>query len=314
MDRLFIQTPLLHSRELGGILGADVFIKMEALQPSGSFKNRGIGRLCSHFASSGVPGLVSSSGGNAGLAVTYSGKILSLSVLVVMPKTSGLMMRKRIEAEGAEVIVEGEQWDQADQLARKIASERNWGYVPPFDHPLIWEGNATMIHEVHQEGVVPDAVVLSVGGGGLLCGVVQGLHEVGWNSVPVVTSETEGAASFAKSIKAGTQIHLDKMDSIATSLCAPYVAQQALEWSKRHTIIPETVTDRQAVAACLAFADDYRVLVEPACGAALALVYEKREILQRFKKILVIVCGGGGVNRSLLRKWAKQMELVADEN
>jgi L-serine/L-threonine ammonia-lyase len=156
-------------------------------------------------------------------------------------------------------------------------------------------------------GVKPGAVVVSVGGGGLLCGLLEGMHEVGWTEVPVLAVETEGAASFAAAVKAGHLVTLDRITSIATTLGARRVAPQALEWTKRHPITTWQVTDRDAVDACVRFADEHRVLVEPACGASLAAVYNKAEPLEGLRPIVVIVCGGAGVSLSLLDKWKKML-------
>ncbi len=198
MIELHIKTPLLESSELSEISKSRVYLKMEALQPSGSFKNRGIGFICSHYAyEEKAKSFISSSGGNAGLAVAYSGKLLNVPVKVIIPQSTPHFMIQKIKLEGAEVIVHGNDWNAADILARKLAEEAGCFYIPPFDHALIWKGHASIIHEIKEKNIKPDAICLAVGGAGLLCGVIQGLHEVGWKDVPVITAETEGAASFA---------------------------------------------------------------------------------------------------------------------
>lgn len=301
---LHINTPCRESRELGKAYGGQVIIKLDSEQPTGSFKIRGIGNLCSKVVQNhDAKKLVCSSGGNAGIAVAYAGKKLGIPVTAVIPKTTSEHMIKRIKNEEAEVRVEGEDWNSADKVAREIAAEEGCYYISPFDDPLIWEGHTTIIKEVAETGVKPDAVVVAVGGGGLFCGVVQGMKEVGWDDVPVFVSETEGAASFAAAIKAGTLVTLDKVNSIATSLCAKRVAEQALEWTKHHPVVSKVVTDKQAVNACLRFADDERVLVEPACGAALSIVYDKLIDAEKYPTVLVIICGGVGVTLDMLAKW-----------
>lgn len=307
--KLHIVTPLIESMTLSRHLEVPVFLKMEALQPSGSFKNRGMGNICSSYAQRAFKGLVSSSGGNAGLAVAYSGRKLGLRVNVIVPETTNALMMEKIRLEGAHVTVHGKSWDEADIKAREMASQEGLGYVSPFDDPLIWEGNATLVEELVQSGCRPGAIVLSVGGGGLLCGVVQGLHKAGWHDVPVIAVETEGAASFHAAIQAGKLVTLDKIDTLATSLGAKRVAQAAFDWSKKHRIISQLVSDQQAVKACLKFADEQRVLVEPACGAALAVAYDKLPVLKGYSSILVVVCGGNGVSLKLLDQWSKTLKI-----
>lgn len=306
-NSLYYKTNLIKSVELSNILNGEVYLKMENEQPTGSFKNRGIGTICSYYAKEKqAKYFISSSGGNAGLAVAYSGKILSIPVKVIIPESSPAIMIKKIKSEGAEVIRHGKDWNEADLLARELAKEDRHFYISPFDHPLIWQGHASLIHEIKASGIIPDAVVLAVGGGGLLCGVIQGLHEVDWTHIPVFTAETEGAASFEASIKANQLVTLKEIKTVATSLGAKSVAQQAFDWSKKHVIHPLVVSDKQAINAVLHFADDHRVLVEPACGAALSLIYDKKIDAETYKKIIVIVCGGSGVTRSLLKQWETQ--------
>lgn len=306
MQKLYIETPLLESTPLSRLLGIPVSLKMEALQPSGSFKNRGIGHLCLAYANQGAKCFISSSGGNAGLAVAYSGRNLQIPVKVVVPTTTLPVMIEKIRMEQAEVIVKGADWNEADQYARGLLSEKGNFYISPFDHPLIWEGHSSIIEEVYKTGNKPGVVIVAVGGGGLFCGVVEGLHKVGWGDVPVVTVETQGAASFAASMQAGKVVRLEKIDTIATSLGAKEIAAKAFEWTKKHTVYSEIVTDRAAVEAALRFADDHRILVEPACGAPLSLIYDRSLLLRKFSSVLMVVCGGSGVTRSMLSSWKEK--------
>lgn len=300
-----VETPLWESEPLQEILGAPVLLKMEALQPCGSFKIRGLGRVCATRVAGGATHLWCSSGGNAGLAVAYAGKRLKVPVTVVVPETTSAWARAGIAAQGAEVVESGAHWYAAHQYAQEHMSE-GAAYIHPFDDPEIWAGHAPMIGEVARQGPKPGAVVVAVGGGGLLCGVLSGMHAVGWTDVPVLAVETEGAASLAAAMAAGEVVALDKITSLATTLGARAVAEEALEWTRRHAAIQSVVvSDRAAVQACLRFADDHRVLVEPACGAALSVVYDRNPALTTALDgpVLVIVCGGAGVSAALLRGW-----------
>jgi L-serine/L-threonine ammonia-lyase len=211
-----------------------------------------------------------------------------------------------IRGEGAEVLEHGDSWDDSHIYATQLAPQLDAAYIHPFDDPLVWAGHATMIQEAAEYGIKPEVVVVSVGGGGLLCGVVQGLQDVGWADVPVVAAETKGADSFAASVAAGRIVTLERITSIATTLGARRVAAESLAWTRRHEINPWVVSDRSAVNACLRFADDHRVLVEPACGAALSVVYDRAEPIQRRGPVLVVVCGGAGATRELLASWEQQ--------
>jgi L-serine/L-threonine ammonia-lyase len=159
---------------------------------------------------------------------------------------------------------------------------------------LVWRGHASLIDEVFRAGLKPDAIVLSVGGGGLLCGVIEGLQRNGAAEIPVIAVETEGADSYGKSLNAGFLVELANISSIATTLGARIVCEQALMYSKNHRIESVVLPDKIAVSACLRFLQDHGIIVEPACGVALAAVYEKVAVLSGYKTVLVIVCGGVG--------------------
>jgi L-serine/L-threonine ammonia-lyase len=180
-------------------------------------------------------------------------------------------------------------------------------FIPPFDHPRIWTGHATVIDEIAQSGVRPDAIVVSVGGGGLLCGVVEGLHRNGMHTVPVIAVETEGAASLHASIQANKRVELPSITTIATSLGAKKVAERAFAYTHEHEIRSVVVSDAQAVSASLRFMDDHRIVVEPACGAALAAVYENHPALQGCKTVVCIACGGVTMTVQQLQAHAKQL-------
>ncbi|MEE4365274.1 MAG: pyridoxal-phosphate dependent enzyme [Desulfotignum sp.] len=293
-QKLHIETPLIESLPLSRQAGGRVWLKMESIQPSGSFKLRGIGNACMTHAAAGARQFLSSSGGNAGIAVAYAGRKLGIPVTVVVPETTPSRSIELITQESARVVVAGASWQEAHAHAVQIMAP-GWVYIHPFDDPLLWAGHAGMIDETVRQGVTPDAVVLSVGGGGLLCGVIEGLVKNGLSAIPVIAVETEGAASLAASIRKNKHTAVDEITSIATSLGAKKVAKQAFAHALKFNVHSHLVSDRQALDACRSFALDHRVLVEPACGAALAAVYEPLEILNAARNILVVVCGGAGV-------------------
>ncbi|WP_409523556.1 pyridoxal-phosphate dependent enzyme [Nitrincola sp. MINF-07-Sa-05] len=299
---LHIQTPLLESRAIPRRDGQRIWMKMEALQPPGSFKIRGIGYACQLYQQRGARRFISSSGGNAGIAVAYAGRHLDVPVVVVVPETTSERARQLIRQENAELVVYGSSWQEANELAQSMQSEGD-AFLHPFDDPLLWQGHASMIDEVAASGLQPDAVVLSVGGGGLLCGVVEGLQRNGWGGVPVVAVETLGADSLHQSLQQNARIQLPGISSIATSLGARQVCEQSLILSERHPLQSLVVSDHQALQACERFLDDHRMLVEPACGATLALAYEQQDVLAGYRNLLLIVCGGVTASYQQIQQW-----------
>ena len=176
-------------------------------------------------------------------------------------------------------------------------------FIHPFDDPLAWQGHATLIEEVARSGYRPEAIVLSVGGGGLLCGVMEGLQQRDWLDIPVIAVETEGAASLNAAVKSGHSVELERISSVATSLGARRVCDRALHWAQAAPVDSVVVSDRAALLACERFLDDHGILVEPACGASLAVVYDRLAAIERFDDVLVIVCGGATATLDQIRTW-----------
>jgi len=297
------QTPLFLDHVLSARVQKTVQLKMECFQPSGSFKIRGIGRLCLQKYQEGTKGFLSSSGGNAGLAVAYSGKMLAVPTTIVVPSTTPEHVCERMRVLDARVLRYGDVWDESDQYARQYASKHSLSYIHPFDDPVIWSGHASLIQEVKKQSPKPDLIMCSVGGGGLLCGIMEGLYEQNWSDVKVIAVETFGASSLHASVQAGELVSIPAITSIAKSLGARQVSRKALDWAQKHPIHCVQVSDAQALEGCFALANRFRILVEPACGASYAALSTSFPMLQQAERILLIVCGGCGVDLELFREW-----------
>jgi L-serine/L-threonine ammonia-lyase len=261
--------------------------------------------------------LVSSSGGNAGLAVSYSARELKVPATIFVPSTTATFLRDKIKEDGAEVIVHGNVWAEANERAIEyVKMDEESELIHPFDHPEIWEGNSTMIDElVNQVPREPDVIICSCGGGGLLLGVLIGLKKNGWNKTKVIAVETEGASKLSQSLKKGEIVTLQSIDTIAKTLGASSVSVEAFQQAKdNNKVVSVVVTDKDTVHACINFTDHHRVLVEPSCGATLSVLYrEDKSCLQEYmgpdKIIVAIVCGGSGINLDLLMKFKEAYSL-----
>ena len=352
---LHVQTPLVHSNELTAALGtgAPVFLKLENVQPSGSFKLRGIGAACVAAVSAGASLLVSSSGGNAGLAVAYSARAVGVDCVVVrsalwlalhrcctltrtlvpqvVPRSTPEAVRARLAQYGASVVVHGEHWAQAHEHAQLLVDQAGGSaaaLVHPFEGEATWGGHATLVAEIRDQlpGVAaaagyrhilhtPGCIALSVGGGGLLMGVLRGCTAVGWTAADtvVLAVETRGADCLSQAVAARSPVTLPGITSIASSLGAPTASAAALQacLEPGSRVACATVEDAAAVDACLRLLKDHRMLVEPACGAALAPVYRSSgggaaampSALEKAKSVVVVVCGGANVQHDALLKW-----------
>ncbi|CAG8971903.1 hypothetical protein HYALB_00007819 [Hymenoscyphus albidus] len=325
----WVQTPLYRSTPLSRYAGCNIFLKLETLQPSGSFKSRGIGNLMSRAIAVHPPNapvhFYCSSGGNAGLACATAALSLHRPATIVVPTSTSQFMITKLRSMGAEVKQIGAHWVEADAFLREelLVKDLNGVYVPPFDHPDVWAGNATVMDEIEEQMHAYggyDAVVCSVGGGGLFAGIMAGLENYGRlsrSSEPpkVLAVETEGAASFAHSLREGQLSRLGAINTIATSLGATQVASRAYEFAISY---PETVksvvfSDAEAAIASVCFGDDERVIVEAACGVSIAAAYNgtiRKVVGQGLtneeyekKNVVIVVCGGSNVTLGVLENY-----------
>ena len=269
----------------------------------------------------------SSSGGNAGLACVHAANFVGRPSTVVVPLSTKPMMIAKIRAAGAsEVLQQGASIREADAFMKEVvmveaaARGEEPVYVPPFDHEDIWAGNSTLVDELRAqfgelgEGV-PDVIACSVGGGGLLNGIVQSLEALGgaWDRTLALGVETEGADSLDRALKAREHITLPGITSLATSLGCSRIAARTFEVATKGVLSGRVknavLSDAEAAMGCWRFADDERQLVELACGVTLALCYGGRleqamgRPVDPEEKVVIVVCGGSNVTTEMVEGW-----------
>lgn len=325
----WVKTPLRESYALSQAAGCRIFLKLENLQPSGSFKSRGIGhyilrQIVELPPSAQVPHVFCSSGGNAGLAAVHASCSFGVPCTVVVPLSTKPMMVAKLRAAGAsEVIQYGATWTDADQYLRKEVMVKAGSaaiYAPPFDHPDIWTGHSSIMHEIAAQmpdQATPDVIICSVGGGGLFNGVMQALDDLHIGDVPTVLAvETEGAASLNAAVREGQLVTLPGITSQATSLGAVRVTQQTLDYALRPNVKTISLSDAEAAMGCWRLADDERVMVEMACGVNVALCYDgklERALGRKVRpddKVVIVLCGGSNVTVEMLSNWRKEFGWV----
>jgi L-serine/L-threonine ammonia-lyase len=304
-------TPLFKAHRLSAAQQRAIYFKMDCYQPTGSFKIRGIGQRCEEAKAEGCRHFVIASGGNAGLATAYAGWKLQVPTTVVLPLGTAVAMQDKIRHLGARVELAGQVWDEAHAVAVALAKREQAVYIPPFDHPTLWRGHASVIAECAAEMAEPDLIVVAVGGGGYFCGVMEGLEAQGWHNARVLTVETEGANCLQAALAAGERVQLDAIRSIANSLGAKQVAEQAYHYAQLERVEPHVVSDAQALEAVELFLEDSNCLVEPACGAALSSVYHEGKWLDGTSRVLVLVCGGTGMNLAQFRQYKTTIEAAS---
>ncbi|KAL7925362.1 tryptophan synthase beta subunit-like PLP-dependent enzyme [Trichoderma austrokoningii] len=339
----YIETPLIKSTTLSELAGCNVFLKLENLQPSGSFKSRGIGnylvaKLAEHKSDPSNTHFYCSSGGNAGLACVHAAITLGCRATIVVPmSTSAYMMDKMRQAGATDVIQVGASWQEADEYLTGTLMEeaRAKGevaiYVPPFNAQEIWDGNATISKEIARQ--IPtmtrhypasidgksdddptariehvDAVICSVGGGGLFSGLMQGLDDLSMHKTRVITVETLGADSLYQAVQKRELVTLPAITSLATTLGARTVCNKAFEYGLREQVSTVVVSDAEAIAASKRFASEERFLVELSCSVVPAVVYggKLKELVPGLNKssvIVLVICGGANISYEILEEY-----------
>ena len=247
-------------------------------------------------------------------------------------------MIARLKTAGAsEVIQTGDSWFYSDKHLREtlLPEAKSKGvnavYVSPFDDEAIYEGNSKIVDEVkgqmvgfraHPEGKEePDACIASVGGGGLFTGLQYGIDRHGWSEkTTLIAMGTTGAAGLDTSLKAGEIVTLPGIFSIATSLGCVRIGQRTWEMAtQRNNVRSVVLEDADAAMGSWRFADDERMLVEPACGVSLAPCYKegmlKRLLGEKFSKesrVVVVVCGGAGITSATIEEYRRTYGKKAD--
>jgi len=286
-------TPVVAFKPLRESLPYEVWLKLENLQVTGSFKPRG---AVNHALS--IPreqlqrGLLTASGGNHGLGVAYAGSLLSVPVTVYVPQKANQARRDRLSRWGAEVIVDGRDWDDAYAAASRDHEKNGRPLIHPFNDPFVIAGQGTVGLELIRDSAVQfDAVVVAIGGGGLISGVSLAVKSMS-PKTRVIGVEPTGAASMLASLRAGKLVELSEMRTIADTLSARRVGNLTLELTQKHVDEVVLVDDPMMIRATRFLWDEFNLLVEPSAAAPLAVLLERKLNIAEGSRIGLVVCGG----------------------
>ena len=283
------QTPLwkLPAAALGvAAPGAEVWLKLEHLQVSGSFKARG---MMNRLLANGIPesGVIVASGGNAGIATAAAARALGVRCEVYLPGVSPEAKRARLRALGAEVVVVGQLYP--DALAACLARQAETGALltHAYDQPEVVAGAGTLGREIEAQGGLPDAVLVSVGGGGLIGGLA------GWfeQRARVIALEPEGAPTLFRAREAGAPVDVEVGGIAADSLGARRIGAIAWDIAQRHVADALLLSDEAIRAAQQWLWKEMKLAVEPAAALPLAALQTGAYVPRAGEKVCLIVCG-----------------------
>lgn len=292
--RSVTETPLRRSHTLSDLCGCDMLLKMETLQMSGAFKERGaLNRLLQLTEEEQRRGVIAASAGNHAQGVAYHAKRMGLHATIVMPEVTPLVKVTGVQYWGAEVILHGASYDDAYAHSKKLEEERGLVYIHPFSDPFVIAGQGTIALEIlnHELAENLDAVVVPVGGGGLIAGIGTYIKEVR-PDVKVIGVEIDGFSAMKDSLAAGEIQTLEGMTTIADGIAVRRVSKTTFE--RCRDVVDEivTVTDDEIANAILMMLEYEKVVVEGAGAVAVAALLNYKVQGVAGKKAASIVSGG----------------------
>jgi threonine dehydratase len=284
-----LRSPTLRSRTLSELTGAEVYLKFENQQFTAAYKERGaLNKLLQLDADERARGVIAASAGNQAQAVAYHGRRLGIPVTIVMPTNTPLMKVSQTEEHGARVVLHGERFDDAYALARQMEAEEGLVFVHPFDDPAIVAGAGTVGLELLEDLPDLDALVIPIGGGGLISGVATAAKTLK-SGIEVVGVEAELYPSMKNVLENGQgAIGGDTLaEGIAVKEPGELTRRIIAERVDRIELVPERAIEH-AVALLVGIE---KTVVEGAGAAGLALILARPEQF-RGRKVATVLCGG----------------------
>ena len=286
------RTPVVRSRTLDARCGADVFLKCENLQRMGAFKFRGAYNLMASLSPQRrKAGVVAYSSGNHAQGVALAARLLGLPATIVMPTDAPEVKLEATREYGAEIVLYERDRSHREEIAAGIAADRGATIVPPFDDPRIVAGAATVALELLADVKHLDAIVVPVGGGGLMGGTAIAAHGVD-PDIEIYGVEPAAGDDFARSLAQGKRVTIGVPKTIADGLQTTSPSELTFEIARRHTRAIVTVTDDELRDAMRFAFERLKLVVEPSGAAAVAALMHRRIAGLEGKRVGAIVSGG----------------------
>jgi threonine dehydratase len=298
-------TPLIRAHHFSRTLNANVYFKLETLQPTHSFKVRGAFNALTRLSTKQKRrGIVTASGGNHGLAVAYAARLLGIPACIYLPQSASPAKLVPLRRLGPEVVLHGASWDDANTLAQQVARDSSRAYIHPFDDLHVMAGQATIGLEIAQQLPSVGCIVASIGGGGLISGIACAARHF-LPQARVVGVETEGADSMYRSLQAGRIVELPAITSVAETLGARKTRPVQFETVSHHVHEVIVVSDSAAIAALNEIADEEKLLSEPAASCSVAALATGKVPIELGENVVVVLCGAN-VSRRQLLEWSSR--------
>ncbi|MFB6489930.1 MAG: threonine ammonia-lyase [Thermoproteus sp. AZ2] len=299
------RTPLLRSETLSRLTGGDVYLKLEALQKTGSFKIRGAYYAMYKYIGEGYRRFITASAGNHAQGVAYAAQLHGVRATVVMPVTTPWLKVKKTRDYGAEVVLAGESYYEAEKKALELAGGSGAKFLHAYNDIYVIAGQGTIGVEILEDLADVDVVVVPVGGGGLISGIAYAVKRVRPNA-KVIGVQAEGAPGVYLSRKEGKIITLDKVDTIADGIAVKRPSELTMEFINKFVDDVVLVDDNEIADAIYLLLERTRVVAEGA-GAASAAALMAGKIDVKGRRAVAVVSGGNIDATMLIRVLNKAM-------
>jgi len=294
-----LRTPCPPSPALSEATGCQIYCKLDYLQRTGSFKERGARNALLLLAPEQKKrGVIAASAGNHASALSFHGKLLGIPVTVVMPRFAPLMKVRNCERMGARVLLHGDDIGTARDHAMQLVEAGQLTYINGFDDPAIIAGQGTLGLEVLEQVPACDAIVVPVGGGGLLAGVALAVKALR-PEVRIIGVQAERAASLVEALKQQRPVAVSMQPTLADGLAVPRVGENAFAILRSRVDRLVTVTEHQIALAMLRLIELEKAVVEGAGATPLAVCLADLAPELRGMKVVLPLCGGN-IDTSML--------------
>jgi threonine dehydratase len=300
IEPFVVPTPLVRSQFLSNLCGGDVFLKLENLQVTNSFKIRGAFNRFLHLSlEEKARGIVTASAGNHGQAVAFAARKLNFPAKIVVPKNTPRIKIEGIKKYGVELVLFGDIYDEAEQKAKDLAREDGLVFVSPYNDELIIAGHGTIGLEIIKALPNVDTVIVPVGGGGLISGISIAMKSVK-PSLCVIGVQSEASPVMYESLKAGKIVAVQMTDSIAEGLSGG-IEKDSLTFKIAQEYVDKVLLIREETIRRAIFLlwDSEKQVVEGSGAAAIAPILENKRVFAG--KTVVSVMTGGNIEAELFQ-------------
>jgi len=292
IENVVYNTPMTYAPILSQKSGYDVYLKKENLQITGAFKLRGaFNAIASLVESKKIEGIVAASAGNHAQGVAYSAKHFNINATIIMPDSTPLTKVQGVRDLGATVILNGSNYDEAYAYAKKFAKDRGYDFVHPFEDDTVIAGQGTIALEILEEVDNLDAIIVPVGGGGLISGIAKVAKYINPN-IKIIGVASAGASAMKNSYDKKTPIDSLSVRTIADGIAvrdtSPITLNYILDSVDNMTLVEE----EEIAYAILFLLEKQKVLVEGAGAVGVAGLLHNKIDLPKDSKIAIVLSGG----------------------